>query len=152
MITPVARTTVSAALLATTLALGACARGPAPVTWEGSAASEESPLAIRFDNEAEARVDVYLVGEQREWWLGRVAPGAHTTLQIPPGARVAISGFVRLAVLPDAPISMRASRDPRAAITIAQPATELLSQKWTFSHPQMASAEIVGARLATGQQ
>ena len=151
MITPVARTTVSAALLAA-LALGACARGPAPVTWEGSAASEESPVAIRFDNEAEARVDVYLVGEQREWWLGRVSPGAHTTLRIPPAARVAISGFVRLAVLPDAPISMQASRDPRAAITIAQPATQLLSQKWTFSHPQMASAEIVGARLEPGQQ
>ena len=46
MITPAGRLTVSALSFAATLALGACAGGPAPTTWSPGA-------RIRFENEAE---------------------------------------------------------------------------------------------------
>jgi hypothetical protein len=32
-------------------------------------------LTIRFDNAAQSYVDVYLIGQQREWRLGRVEAG-----------------------------------------------------------------------------
>ena len=132
--------------LAATLALGACARGPAPSTWDGTAEMPER-LSIRFDNEAQTYVDVYLVGERREWWLGRVAAGALRTLRIPEEAPAASPGFVRLAVLADSRVTLNAASDPRATFTIAQPASALMSQRWTFTQRQLASPELFGTRL-----
>ena len=143
MITPGARSTVSLLSLATaltTLTLGACARAPSVE----SAISPERP-AIRFDNAARTYVDVYFVGPTREWWIGRVAPGARAMLRIPDEARLASAGFARLAVLADAPLSAAASRDPRATFTISQPTWDLMGQRWTFSQAQFASPEIRGA-------
>lgn len=150
MITPAYRSTVSttslAAALIAILALGACARGASLATMNDAIARTERPLAIRFDNEAQTYVDVYLIGEQREWRLGRVAPGARATLTIPEGAISASSGLVRLGVLANLPYSAQAARDPRTTFTIAQPVSQLLAQRWAFWQRHSAPAEIFGAR------
>jgi hypothetical protein len=149
MITPGARSAVSLVSFAalTILALGACVRTPST----DSAISPERP-ALRFDNAAQTYVDVYFVGPTREWWLGRVAPGSRAMLRIPEEARMASSGFVRLAVLAGAPLSAAASRDPRATFTIAQPAWDLIGQRWTFSQAQFASPEIRGTPAVLHRQ
>ena len=155
MITLAGRLTVSAialAALSTTLVLGACARGPAPIAWEGAPVVAGDRTTIRFENEAETYVDVYLIGETREWWLGRVAPGARTTLRIKDVALMTTSGYVRLAVLPNAPLTLQPSRDPRATLTIAQPGASLLSQRWTFRKTQLMAPEIFGARVSIGRR
>ena len=153
MITTRSRGSVSvvslAIVLSATLVVGACARGPSPVV-DGSAPWEK-PLVIRFDNDARTYVDVYLVGETRERWLGRVGPGAHTTLRIPNGAESMFYGSVRLAVLAGSPLSMQAAREPRAMVTVAQPASELLRQQWTFSQTQSALPELQGTPTTIGQ-
>ena len=150
MNTPGARSTVSLVSLAatlTTLALGACVRATATE----SAMSPQHP-ALRFENAAQTPVDVYFVGATREWWLGRVAPGARAMLRIPDEARTPSTGFVRLAVLAGASLSAAASRDPRATFTIAQPAWDLVTQRWTFSQAQFASPEIRGVPLDVRRQ
>ena len=146
MITPRIRATVSIVTL--TLALGACVRSPAPNTWDGAAEMSER-LAIRFDNEAQTYVDVYFIDERREWWLGRVAPGAIATLRIPAGALPA-SGYMRLAVLAGQPRTLQAARDPHATFTIAQPAASLLTQRWTFRQTQVAAPELFGVPTRLG--
>src|SRR3954470_22312374 len=99
MITPYARTAVSVVTLAIglsgTLTLGACHRAASPVTWNGRAATPDGRVTIDFENEAQTYVDVYLLGELREWRLGRVAPGAHTRLSVPERELSETSGFVR---------------------------------------------------------
>ena len=150
MITPASRLTVSAISLAATLALGACAGGPAPTTWDGTAAITGQSATIRFVNEAETYVDVYLVGETRQWWLGRVAPGARTTLRIRDEVLTATSGYLRLAVLAGAPLTAQAARNPRATFTIAQPGQSLFDQQWTFRASQMMAPELFGAPVRMG--
>ena len=150
MITPAGRLTVSAISLAATLAAGACARRPAPTTWDGTATTTDQGATIRFVNEAETYVDVYLVGETREWWLGRVAPGARTTLRIGDEVLKAPAGYLRLAVLAASLRTMQASRDPRATLTIAQPRQSLLDQRWTFRQSQVTAPELFGAPVRSG--
>jgi len=153
MITTRSRGSVSvvsiAIVLSATLVAGACARGPSPAV-TGSAPAEQ-PLLIRFDNDARTYVDVYLVGETRERWLGRVAPGTHAALRIPHGAEAMFTGFVRLAVLAGSPLSMQAAREPRAMVTVAQPAPVLLRQQWTFSQTQSAVPDLHGTPTTIGQ-
>lgn len=135
--------TVSLAFLAAALASGACARVPSTVAWSETSATSQT-AAIRFDNDAEVFVDVYLITDQREWRLGRVEAGGRATLQLPEAALTATRGFVSLAVLADAPPSLAAARDPRAALTIAQPLAELRSQRWMFSRRLGASPQLLG--------
>ena len=144
MLTPVIRVAVSLAALTSTLTIGACVRSASPVTASGTITTAERPLAIPFENEAQTYVDVYFVGELREWWLGRVVPGGLTTLQIPVAALLDNSGYVRLAVLAGVPRSAQAAHDPRAVLTIAQPPSALLAQRWTFHKTALASPEITG--------
>ena len=147
MITPTMRTAVSVVTIGATLALGACMRTASSITPEGQSATVDARLIIRFDNVAPAYVDVYLVGEQRQWRLGRVEPGANTTLRIPRDALNTTAGFVRLAVLENAPLSMQAALEPGAVVSIGQPISTLLKQRWTFSQNQTASAQIMSAPL-----
>src|SRR5690349_13305176 len=82
-----------AAVLITSLGLSACVARRYPMTQtqramsaEGSAsvtADEPRRDALQFDNQATVYVDVYLVGEQIQWRLGRVPPGMRATLRIP---------------------------------------------------------------------
>jgi hypothetical protein len=121
-----------------TLALGACATAPSR---NGPISSETHPLAIRFDNLARERVDVYLIGAKREWRLGRVAPGAIASLRLPEGALAEGSMMVRLAILADERPTLAAARHPRAVLTVAQPASGILSQRWTFSQGDLTSLQ-----------
>ena len=134
-----------AAALTLALAVTACARNPSPVTREGTVAIPERLLTVRFDNEAQVSVHVYLVSEQREWLLGGVAPGARATLRLPVAALEETVGFVRLVVLAGGPMAVVVARDPRATYTISQPASSILKQRWTFSQRQLSPPEIFGA-------
>lgn len=151
MTTPITRAAVSMVSLsvafATASTLGGCAAGPAPITRDGAVATPDGRLAITFDNEAETYVDVYLVTPQRQWQLGRVGPGAKRTLLVPDAAITTTIGFVRLAVLAGAPLTLDAAHDPHAAFTILQSASELFSQRWTFLKTPLASAEVRGVPL-----
>ena len=150
MLTARTRAIVSALSVATVasfaISLAGCARGPSPVTWDGASVTEDGRLVIRFENESETHVDVYLVGEQRQWWLGRVAPGVRATLRVPEPARASVeSGFARLAALAGAPLSGRGAADPHATFTIPQPVSSLLVQRWTFRQDQVSAPELFGA-------
>jgi hypothetical protein len=86
-------------------------------------------------------VHVHLIGEQREWMLGRVEPGARATLRLPAAALSTNPGFMRLAVLTGERATVRAARAPGALYTIAQPAAALLGQRWMFVQGQVMSLQ-----------
>jgi hypothetical protein len=129
-----------AAALAVTLTLGGCASASSRLASDGLAASEAAPTVVRFDNLARDYVHVYLIGEKREWLLGRVEAGARKTLRIPESALSESPERVRLAVLVGQRVTLRAASDARLVSTLSQPATVLLSQQWTY-----------GQGLANGQ-
>jgi len=145
MTTPRIRSLVSlAAALIVTLMIGGCASAPPRVTTDVSAAT------VRFDNEARGYVQVYLVGARQEWHLGRVAPGARATLQIPTAALAEDAGLMWFAVLPGDRVTMRAAAEPRAATTIGQPISEMLSQRWSFSQ-LTTTGQITSLRLGSSR-
>jgi hypothetical protein len=120
-----------------TLGIGACAGAPARAGLNDPSPVEATSLAIRFDNQARDYVHVYLVGQQREWLLGRVEPGATTALRVPDDALTDETGFVRLAVVHGGHVTQQAARDPRAQLTMAQLATTLASQRWLIAQGQL---------------
>jgi len=124
-----------AASLAITFTAGGCASASvrAPLAFYAAAPADSIPLTVRFDNDAREYVHVYLVGEKREWLLGRVEPGARVTLRIPDDAVGDYAASIQLAVLSGARVSLRAAREAPAAITILQPTADILSQRWTYS-------------------
>ena len=139
MITPRFRSVVSlAAALTVSLGLGACASTASRPARDVPAPVEGVPLAIRFDNFARDYVHVYLVGERREWMLGRVEAGGRSTLRVPRAALAEAPGSMRLAVLVGQRRSPRAAAEGRATTTLGQPASEIVSQRWTFSQTQTA--------------
>jgi len=146
MLTPATRAVVSRFALALGASVTLLAAACAPRTYQAVAAVPQRLATVRFDNEAQTYVDVYLIGDQREWLLGRVEPGAHATLKLPPGALEQTAGFMRLAALAGTGFTVQAARDPRATFTIAQPAGSMLSQRWTFSQRRLSSPEILGSR------
>ncbi|HKH92648.1 MAG TPA: hypothetical protein VKA54_12635 [Gemmatimonadaceae bacterium] len=134
MSTPRTRSLVSLVVALTfALPLAGCVATPSRLAPEGIAASDGAQLAFRFDNEARENVHVYLVGEKREWLLGRVAPGARATLRIPDEALAENAGFMRIAVLAGQRATLRAAAESRAAVSIEQPTAAIVSQRWTFS-------------------
>ena len=138
MTTPRTRSLVSFAIsltLAVTLAvtLAGCGGARPRQAADRPAPSDESALAIRFDNEAGDYARVYLVSARRQWLLGRVEAGGRATLPIPENALAANDGWMRIAVLVGGPVSARAVDDPRAAVAMAQPTTTILSQRWTLA-------------------
>jgi hypothetical protein len=134
MTTPRIRSLVSlAAVLTVTLTVGGCASTSSRVASDEPARTDGPPVTIRFDNDARDYVHVYLVGDQRQWLLARVAPGARATLRIPEEALAEEGARMRLAVLAGERVTLWAPSEARAAITLAQPAAALRSQRWTFS-------------------
>jgi hypothetical protein len=127
-------------LVATTItaALG-CARAPLQSTLPASSAPEARPLTIRFENDEFQHVHVYLIGETRQWLLGRVEPGAKATLRIPEESVAGDWMFARLAVLKGEPVTLQAARHPRATLTVKQPAAGILSQRWWFAQGALTS-------------
>ncbi len=144
MSTPSSRTVVSIVSLAAMLTIGGCARLSSRSAW--NTADNDVPAVVRFDNDAESPVDVYLVSERSEWRLGRVAPGARVMLRVPEAALAGKPAFLRLVTLADAPLSIDPASDPRATLSVAQPLPELLSQEWRFSLRQPASPQLLGLR------
>jgi len=149
-----------AAMLVTATALAACAGRPHPVVQAQRATSAERTAslatdesrtkALEFDNQGTAYVDVYLVGMvggQIQWRLGRVPPGMRASLRVPESAIDWAGGFVRLTVIPGSQLSAEAWRDPRAITAIAQPLSELLSQRWTFRQPAGTPLQLQATRL-----
>lgn len=144
MTTPRIRSVVSlAAALIVTLMVGGCASAAPRV----ASASVELPITIRFDNEAREYVHVYLIGTRQEWLLGRVGPGARASLRIPEAALTEDAGLLSLAVIAGDRVTLRVARQVAAATTIAQPAMEMLAQRWTFS-TLTASGQLTSLRLA----
>ena len=140
MTTSSPRTFVStAATIALTLVLGACVHTTSRQVPDGLVSTDAAPLTIRFDNLSRDRVDVYLIGPKREWILGRVEPGATANLRIPEAALAEGLTFVRLAVLEGERLTFQAARNPRARLTIAQPASAILLQRWSFSQGAVTS-------------
>jgi hypothetical protein len=126
-----------AATVAATLTLGACVRAPVRTAPDDLASIQARPLSIRFENDGREYVHVYLVGQKREWALGRVEPGAVATLRLPEGSVTEETGFVRLAVVAGGATTLDARRDVRARLTMAQPTTVLAAQRWRFSQGQL---------------
>jgi hypothetical protein len=139
MTTSTSRAFVSiAAAIALTLSVSACVRAPSGPT--PALIPSNGPLAIRFDNDGSYRLDVYLIGEKREWLLGRVEPGANARFAIPEGVFDEGSKFVRLAVLANAQPTLQAARDPRAKLTLALPLAAIVSERWSFSRGELTFA------------
>ena len=127
------------AAMAVPLVLGACLGGPSRLAPDGPASLEARPHAIRFDNLGRERVHVYLVGQRREWLLGRVEPGAVATLRLPDESLADDPEFVQLAVVAGGHVSQRAAGDVRARLTIPQPASAILARQWRFSQGELTS-------------
>lgn len=125
-----------AATMTITLTLGACVSSPSRSVLRGPISTE---MTIRFDNLARESVDVYLIGVKREWLLGRVAPGAIASLRLPDEAFAEGAMLVRLAVLAGERMTFAAARNARTVLTVAQPATAILTQRWTFSQGNLTS-------------
>ncbi|HEU4723067.1 MAG TPA: hypothetical protein VFS59_17020 [Gemmatimonadaceae bacterium] len=140
MTTPRARALVSlAATLVLTLALGACAGGARHAAPNDLSPAQDRPHAVRFDNGGREHVHVYLVGQKREWLLGRVEPGAVAMLRLPDASLADDPAFVQLAVVPGGRMTHQAARDPRAKLTIPQPASAILSLRWRFAQGELTS-------------
>src|SRR5262245_24562963 len=113
----VSRSALTAALVAT-LGVSACAGRQHPVTRDpraesaestASAVSEQPPTdMLQFDNLATVYVDVYLVGQQIQWRLGRVPPGMRASLRVPESAIDWSIGFLQLTVIPSAQVTAQA--------------------------------------------
>ena len=154
MTTPRTRVIVSPVLsvvvsLIVTNVLAACGGGRASLASSDPTAvlaTAVSP-AIAFDNDAREHVQVYLVSDKRQWYLGRVEPGARRTLRVPDEAVVSSPQRLQLAVMVGQPIAAHVSGDPRAMFTLAQPATSLFSQDWSVAQGQLVSAPIRRARF-----
>jgi len=149
MTTPRMHSVVSlVAALTVAVTLGACATAPAHIATDAVAASDQAPRAIRFDNTGREFVHVYLVGQEREWLLGRVEPGARKSLHVPEEAIGDDSGTMQLAVIVGERVTLGARRASRTILTIAQPESSLVSQRWTFSQtPATGQLTSVSARM-----
>ena len=105
----------------------------------GPSRESDVPPSIRFDNDAREHVHVYLIGEKREWVLGRVEAGAIAMLRIPEESLAGDPRFVRLVVIPGEGVTLRAARHVRATPTLAQPLLDIMSQRWRFSQGSLTS-------------
>jgi hypothetical protein len=100
-----------------------------------------------FDNDAREHVHVYLVSDQRQWYLGRVEAGIRSTLRVPEESLGPDARRLQLAVVAGGPLSPRVTLDHRAEFTIAQPASRLLLQDWRFTQNQLVSVPVGRARV-----
>jgi hypothetical protein len=154
MTTPRTHAIVSlTATMAVTLVLGACVPGPSVPALDRTATMGGRAAIIPFDNDSHDYVHVYLVdGRDRQWLLGRVEPWSRATLRIPAAALAGSTGFVQLAVLTSERITPQVARHPRAMLTVAQPASAILSLRWMFAHGQLTPLPLERARGDIGRQ
>jgi hypothetical protein len=130
-----------AVAMTTALIAGACARRPA---LQGEPPAQA--LAIRFDNDARDHVHVYLIGMKREWFLGKVEPGAVVRLRVPEEVLTNGDAFVQLGVVTGSRMTVMAARDPRVRLTVAQPSSAILSHQWKFVQGQLMPQRLTRGR------
>src|SRR5688500_10881045 len=120
--------------------LGACRThtGAGGAGLPASAQEQPARLAIRFDNTSRERVNVYLVGESREWSLGRVEAGGTAWLPLPRQS-IREPGNVRIVAVAGGTTSLQAGRDGRGVATLAQPLQAVIEQRWVFAPGQLTS-------------
>jgi hypothetical protein len=113
----------------------ACASTTAASRQAGGASGRESSpparLMVQVENESRERIQVYLVGQTRDWFLGRVEAGTHAMLYVPD--RSLTMGTMRLAVLAGDQLTSQAARDPRAVLSMDQPTGAIVGQRWVFA-------------------
>jgi hypothetical protein len=124
------------ATLSLSLTAAACSQAAAR---GGRSPVDDVPLAIRFDNDAREHVHVYLINEKREWLLGRVEAGAIAMLRIPEESLAGNPTFVRMVVIAGEGVTLQAARHAGATPTLAQPVSDILSQRWRFSAGSLTS-------------
>ena len=151
MTTPRFRSVVSlATALSITLSLGACASASPQFVSDAAVPADDAPRTVRFDNTGREYVHVYLISQQRQWLLGRVEPGARSSLRIPAEAMSEDMEWMQIAVVVGERVSLGATQASRRLITIVQPRTDLFGQRWTFSQTpatgQLTSLPVVGRR------
>ena len=135
-----------AATMTLAVGLGACATAPSRHL-DNPAPVESLAQTIRFDNGGREYVHVYLIGHQREWLLGRVEPGAVATLRLPDESMTNASGFVQLAVISGERATLRAARDVRARMTMLQPISSIVQQRYQFAQGELLSLALRGAAV-----
>ena len=144
---PYARVSLTAiTILTLALSLGACAGSQSRTATYGASPSQTAATSFRFDNEARDHVHVYLIGQRREWLLGRVEPGSIATLRIPDDLYDSDPGFVQLAVITGGGVSQKAALDPRAQRTIAQDPSGIVSRRWQLTQGQLTSLGLTSSR------
>jgi hypothetical protein len=121
-----------AAVTTLLLAAGGCAASSQPGAGQTAPATARHRV-VPFENTTRDVVQVYLVSEQREWFLGRVEEGARVALRLPQESLAADAGLMRLVVLMGDQPSQPAAHDPRAVIAFSLPVTQLARQQWTMS-------------------
>jgi hypothetical protein len=146
IVSPVVSVVVS---MIVTNVLTACGGGRSSLASDDPAAAVAAAVSptIAFDNDAREHVQVYLVSDKRQWYLGRVEPGARRTLRVPDEAALTSPQRLQLAVMVGQPITPHVSGDPRAMFTISQPAAGLFSQDWSIAQGQLIAAPIRRARV-----
>ena len=132
---PTLRRRAFVSIIATMLAVAGCAQAARG----GASRQNDVPPSIRFDNDAREHVHVYLIGEKREWLLGRVEAGAVAMLRIPEESLAGDPTFVRLVVIPGEGVTLWAARHARATPTLAQPLLDIVSQRWRFAQGSLTS-------------
>ena len=127
----------SLALLATDSLARSATGAASRAALDDRAPAINAPVRIRFENESRERVHVYLVSETTDWLLGPVEPGTHVWLALPRRALGGSGGPMRLVALAGTRVTLQASRDPRAVMSLGQPTGELLEHRWVFAQGQL---------------
>src|SRR5262245_42727742 len=100
MTTSHTRTLVSLASVTIALrTLGACVQPSSQLRPDQAPVAVVRHRTVPFENNAKDYVHVYLVGDQRQWYLGRVEQGARVALLLPDETLAPGAGLMRLVVV-----------------------------------------------------
>jgi hypothetical protein len=120
------------------IAVAACLVSTSCVRLGGSASGDLAPRAtITFHNQGRERVQVYLVGEKEDWFIGRLEPLETARLALPQFGFTSASRSVALAVLPGWSKNLEPRRDPRATFSIDEVTDGLAGEEWFFVSGQL---------------
>ena len=100
-----------------------------------------SARTVTFHNRGRDRIQVYLIGANEEWLLGRLEPLETVHLKLPESSSVAGEPVV-LAVIPGWSRSPAPRRDRRAMISVAERSSNLPGEEWTFVNGQVQALRL----------
>lgn len=120
------------------IAVAACLMTGSCVRSGGSASGELEPTAsITVRNQGRDRIQVYLVGEKDDWYIGHLEPLETARLALPQFGFASASRAVSLVVVPGWSRSLEPRREPRAAFSFDEVADNLPGQEWIFVNGQL---------------